>query len=106
MKPVVVEIAREPVENINWTDKKTGAAKHVGKQRAYMHGAGTYPTPFKLSLQDGESPFQPGFYMLAGECFAAGDFDSLKFRDRNFKLIPLEDALSVLTGLVKQAKAA
>lgn len=98
MKPVHVEIADEPLEKIEWTDKKTGEKRHKSKQRAYMHGAGLYPVPFKIELDDTSGPFRPGLYLIAGEAFSPGDFDGLKFQDRRMKLMPLEEALAGFTG--------
>lgn len=99
-KPIFIEISDEPIEpGISWTDKKTGQPKTgPAKQRAYLHGGGMYPLPFKIPVDDAGGPHRPGRYMFAGECFKVGDFDGLDFLDRRYKIIPLDEAIRELTG--------
>lgn len=98
-KAIFVEFAQgDTLERISWNDRKTGEAKTKTKQPAYLHGGGAYPIPFKVEI-DENGPFRAGLYMLAGDAFKIGDFEALEFKDRNFKLIPLDEALGQLSKL-------
>ena len=54
--------------------------------------------PFKIIVPDA-GPYRPGAYLLAGESFKPGDWDGLKFSDRNLQLVPVADALGELGKL-------
>lgn len=106
MRPVVVEfVASDEIEKIQWNDKKSGELKSVTKQKAYLHGGGAYPVPFKVTVDDKKGPHRPGFYLLAGDAFKLGDFDRLEFLDRSVAFLPLAEAITALGEIAKGAKS-
>lgn len=107
MKPVYVEFVQgDELIKLEWNDKKTGERKFRTRQKAYIHGGGAYPVPFKVDVDQLAGPYRPGFYLLAGDAFKLGDYEALELSDRTYKLMPIEDAVTALTALIKTPKAA
>jgi hypothetical protein len=100
---IYVEISDEPiVVGRPYADKTTGQLKPaISKQNAYLHSGARYPIPFKCIVPD-VGPYRPGMYLVAGDVFKPGDFDGLKFFDRNLSLVAFADALKALGTLSPQ----
>lgn len=94
---IYVEVSDEPiVAGRPFTDKQTGMTRPpISKQNAYLHAGMRYPVPFKVIVPE-SGPYRPGCYLLAGETFKPGEWDGLKFSDRNLELVPIADALAEL----------
>lgn len=101
---VLIEVSDEAIEaGRPFTDKSTGMVKPaVAKQKCYLHSGNRYPVGFKQRVDDASGPHRPGFYLLAGDVFKPGEYDGLKFNDRQLQLVPLaQDVLVQLGELIK-----
>lgn len=98
--PVMVEVGDEPLETIQpKADAKGFARPAFSKQMIYVHMGQRYPLATKLRCPDA-GPYRPGFYLLAGPIFkTVGDYGNLALDDRQLQLVPIADALKVLTPL-------
>jgi hypothetical protein len=97
---IMVEITDEPIiPGRPFTDKSTGMTRPpIAKQAAYLHSGARYPTPFKIIVPE-TGPYRPGMYLLAGDAFKAGEWDGLKFSDRNLQLVAAADVVAELQKL-------
>jgi hypothetical protein len=98
-----IEVADEPlVLGRPFQDKITGMTKPaINKQKAYLHsGVGRYPVPFQIRLSAEMGPYQPGFYLFGGDIFKPGEYDGLKFFDRDLQLVRLVDAMQGFSDLL------
>jgi len=97
---ILVEITDEPIiSGRPFTDKSTGMTRPpFAKQAAYLHSGARYPIPFKIMVPEA-GPYRPGMYLLGGETFKPGEWDGLKFSDRNLQLVAAADAVAELTKL-------
>ncbi len=96
MNIIKVEIADEPIiEGRSGISKNNKPYSIPSKHKAYLHGVGRYPLEFEAPIQQGQSPYKPGMYLLAGRCFEIGEY-GLKFSDRDLHLIPVEEAVKAL----------
>ena len=102
-----VEITDEPLATFPARPKKDGSGMTAprSKQKAYLHQGNAYPTPFEISVAGEASPYKPGMYLLGGQVFSPGEWNSLKFNDRELDLVPVSDALAEL-GRAKPKLAA
>lgn len=110
-KAFLVEIGLEPhTPPRPWTDRQTGMQKMLpGSQKAYIHQGAKYPVQIAIDVPVDAQPLKPGFYLLAGECFTAGDYGRPAFSSRNLELVPLDDAIAGFKSIASppaQLKAA
>lgn len=68
--------------------RKDGTQVVFNEQRAAIESGEDFPRPFTINLQDGQTPFPPGRYLLDPACMEVGDFDALKV-GRRIELVPL-----------------
>lgn len=73
-----IEIANVSVRNQSGTSQRTGKAYSMDKQEAYLHLDGQpYPVKFELTLPQGATPYQKGFYSVTDKSFIVDRFGSL-----------------------------
>lgn len=99
-RPLFVEITDEAIEPpFPFTDKTTGMQKLIpGKQKAYLHQGATYPVPIEIEVDDTTGPKRPGRYLLAGDCFSAGQYNRPEFNARKMVLVEVDLAIAALSG--------
>ncbi len=68
--------------------RKDGTQMIFTEQKAALETGEDFPVPFTINLQDGQTPYPPGRYLLDPACLTLGDFDSLKI-GRRIELVPL-----------------
>ncbi len=56
-------------------------------QVAFAHLGGRFPVEFSLSLEEGQTPYPAGRYVLHASSFKVGQYGRLEF-ERNLLLIP------------------
>lgn len=103
-----IEVTDEPLTTYAAkADPKTGMMRPPrSKQPAYVHQGAAYPVRFLLNVDNEVGPLRPGMYLMAGGVFSPGEWDSLKFRDRELTLIPVADAVKLLAEDVSKPKLA
>lgn len=90
MKPVI-EITSTDIEEFKGVSKKTGNDYHIRNQTAYFFSGGAkYPTPMKLTLNDGQSAYAPGKYHLADNSISVDRNGRLSLY--NLALVPVPAA--------------
>lgn len=68
--------------------RKDGTQVIFNEQKAAIETGEDFPAPFTINLQDGQTPYPPGRYLLDPACLVVGDFGSLKI-GRRIELVPL-----------------
>ena len=68
--------------------RKDGTQMIFTEQKAAIETGEDFPTPFTINLQEGQTAFPPGRYLLDPACLIVGDFDALKV-GRRIELVPL-----------------
>lgn len=71
--------------------RKDGTQVIFNEQRAAIEKGEDFPTPFTISLGDGQPPYPPGRYLLDVSSLEVGDFDALKV-GRRIALVPAPSA--------------
>jgi hypothetical protein len=95
-KILMVEVGDEPIvpaASYRQDDGTTRVSKP--KQKCYLHTGAKYPAAFQLTIQDGTSPFRPGFYFISGDCFKNGQYGPEIIWSR-VNLVPLDEAVAAL----------
>ena len=67
---------------------KKGTA--IYRQRCALDTGDGYPLPFFVTLQNPESAYPIGDYLLAPECFQTSQYGSLEINRYNIRLVPLK----------------
>jgi hypothetical protein len=103
-----IEITDEPLQTYAAkADPQTGMLRPArSRQKAYVHQGAAYPLPFMIDVQAETGPYRPGFYLIGGDIFKAGEYDGLKFWGRSMRLVPVEDVISALGAGAKPKIAA
>lgn len=87
---IKIEIKPSQVEITERSGEKDGKKWSSRDQHAYIYLGGDYPELFVFRLQDGQLPYEAGFYELVESSIEVGEFKRLKF-SRSFILRPLQD---------------
>ncbi|HFE7521663.1 TPA: single-stranded DNA-binding protein [Salmonella enterica subsp. enterica serovar Newport] len=69
---------------------KDGKEWSSREQHAYIYLGGDYPELFVFRLQDGQPPYEAGFYELVESSIEVGEFKRLRF-SRSFALRHLQN---------------
>jgi hypothetical protein len=81
---VRIEVISDKVSVKSGTARQSGKAYSIREQEAYVFLVDKdgvvpkYPTKIKINIEDGQQPYQPGFYTLSPTSLYVGEFDSLK----------------------------
>ncbi|WP_411831962.1 single-stranded DNA-binding protein [Pseudoxanthomonas mexicana] len=68
--------------------RKDGTQVIFNEQKAAIEKGDDFPTPFTITLGDGQPPYPPGRYMLDVSSLEVGDFNALRIA-RRIALLPL-----------------
>lgn len=75
-----IEILDNKFEQREYTNKETGETRTSRKQQAYLHFEGQpYPTPFVVSLQEDQEPYEKGDYTFSPQSFSTNKYGNLEF---------------------------
>lgn len=90
-----IEIFPENVALITRTlppkDGKPG--RSFNEQIAYAHLGGKFPVEMKLSVQDGQPPYNAGMYSVDASSFTINSFGGLELKRFGLKIKPVESDL-------------
>lgn len=91
-----------------YTDKSTGQVKPLpGRQTAYLWQGGKYPVEVAIEFPEGKPPYRPGWYVLGGSIFAAGDYGRVNFKGtRSLQLVAVDEVLDRLAVAAAGGKKA
>ncbi|EBR8158733.1 DNA-binding protein [Salmonella enterica subsp. enterica serovar Newport] len=84
IKPSQTEVTERPGE-------KDGRKWVTREQHGYIYLGGDYPELFVFRLQDGQQPYEAGFYELVESSIEVGQYKRLTF-SRSFALRPLQNS--------------
>ena len=73
---VPVEISSKEVVEKRGTSK-TGVPYSIREQRAYLDFGRQYPTEFKIPLDSGALPYEPGKYIVDPDCLYVDRYGGL-----------------------------
>lgn len=90
MNPQSCIVIKTGVATPRLIKRKDGTQVIFNEQRAAIEKGEDFPRPFTINLQDGQSAFPPGRYLLDVSCLDVGDFDALRI-SRRIELIPIPD---------------
>lgn len=93
------------VEGRTYTDKQTNVQKPLpGQQAAFIWQGDRYPIRVSIDIPTGRGPYRPGAYMMGGGVFEPGKYGRLEFKGaRELTLVPLDEAVTMLTGMATAA---
>lgn len=78
---IKIEIESQTVVTRSGTSQKTGKPYTIREQAALLFRDGEkYPERIKLTLDDGLTPYAPGFYSLHDSSFSVNRYDALQVR--------------------------
>lgn len=83
-----VQVMTDAVETRSFPAKEGRAAVSFREQKAAVIREGDFPLPFKLSLDDDQRAYAPGFYEIDPTSLESGKFGGLEF-GRRIRLTPL-----------------
>ncbi|EGI17660.1 helix-destabilizing protein (Single-stranded DNA-binding protein)(GPV) [Escherichia coli M605] len=84
-----IEIKPSQTEVIERSGEKDGRKWVSREQYGYIYLGGDYPELFVFRLEDGQPPYEAGFYEVAEKSVEVGEFKRLRF-SRTFVLRPLQ----------------
>lgn len=89
MNVIVVKSANSAVRTI---PAREGRAKiQFNEQVCAIETGEEFPRPFRISLDDEQKPYAPGYYYVDPASFVVNKYDSLEL-GRRIKLLPLPAA--------------
>lgn len=88
---IKVEIKPSQVDVTERSGEKDGKKWSSREQHGYIYLGGDYPELFVFRLQDGQPPYEAGFYELVESSIEVGEFKRLRF-SRSFALRHLQNS--------------
>jgi hypothetical protein len=78
---LLIEIGSTEVATRSGVSSRTGKPYNIAEQTAWLHREGQqYPDKIRISLEQGQMPYQPGNYDLHPSSFYVDKFGSLAVR--------------------------
>lgn len=85
MNLILIKSANSAVRTIN---KRDGTKISFNEQTAAIECGEEFPRPFKVTLEENQKPYQPGYYYVDPASFVVNKYDSLELGHR-VKLLPM-----------------
>lgn len=87
---IKIEIKPSQVTFDERNGEKDGRKWVSREQHGYIYLGGDYPELFVFRLEDGQPPYEAGFYELVEKSVEVGEYKRLRF-SRTFVLRPLQN---------------
>lgn len=76
-----IQIENTQLKTRNGVSARTQKPYEIREQRALMFRDGEqYPDKVKITIEDGQSAYAPGWYLLADSSFQVSRFDGIELR--------------------------